>query len=223
MLKIALSAGKIKQLAYILGVYLSDGNVSRYKVGQPCFRLNTIDQDFAEATRDALEDLLGRPINVRRNQDKRYKDYWYFTLAVASSQLCDWLEEVTNRKQNIPELAYHWAEDVQKEMIAGLMDGEGYAARCRWTTDRNGKHYEGHKILIGIKATDQWVYQLYSLLQILGVKVNKIRREKPQKEWYKVPITFWINRQSFIDHGLYFKIKRKQQRLIPSETTCSAV
>jgi hypothetical protein len=222
MLEIAISAGKIKQLAYILGVYLSDGNVSHYKVGQPCFRLNTIDEDFIKATQVALQQLLNRKINVRRNRDRRYKNYWYFTLAVATRPLCEWLETVTNKKQNIPRFAYDWPGDIKKELVAGLIDGEGYTARCRWTTDRNGKHYEGHRVIIGIKATDQWIYQLYSLLQGMGVKVNKIRREKPRKEWYKVPISFRINRQSFIDNGLYFKIKRKQNKLIPSETTCSA-
>jgi len=58
---VASGPGASKSFAYVLGVYLGDGAVTLWRMegksDRLVFRLNTIDEDFAKATRAALADL----------------------------------------------------------------------------------------------------------------------------------------------------------------------
>jgi hypothetical protein len=57
-----------KSFAYVLGVYLGDGAVTLWrmagKTDRLVFRLNTIDEDFARATKAALADLSNYKVSL---------------------------------------------------------------------------------------------------------------------------------------------------------------
>ena len=65
---VASRPGAIRSFAYVLGVYLGDGAVTLWrmagKADRLVFRLNTIDEDFANATRAALADLSDYKVSL---------------------------------------------------------------------------------------------------------------------------------------------------------------
>jgi hypothetical protein len=60
-----------KSFAYILGVYLGDGCVTTWRAAgksdRLIFRLNTIDEDFAQATKTALAQLTDYTVTLSRH------------------------------------------------------------------------------------------------------------------------------------------------------------
>lgn len=228
MLKIGQSAGK--SYAYLLGVYLGDGcvtNTGRY----PMFRLNTIDADFAEATKSALADLTDRHVGISvyavKKSSKPNHD-----LHCGDPEICANLKEVTQDKQIIPLFVFEWPKELRMSFVEGIMDSEGYVAENkRWDTACS-------RYFMGFKSCDVWVNDFHKILTGLGVRTGVITAEKPRKEGYKTPYRFYIKMQSWVDSGLKFNIARKQNRVdewaanpryterkvgprrLPSETTC---
>lgn len=203
MLNIGQSAGK--SYAYLLGVYLGDGCVTT-QGGYPVFRLNAIDGDFVQATKEALEDLTDRPINVCVHAVKKSSKPNH-SLRCGDPEICANLKEVSQDKEIIPEFVFDWPEELQMKFVEGLMDSEGYVAVNRkWETACS-------RYFMGFKSCDKWVLDFHKILTGLGVKTGEITEEKPRKPWYKVPVRFYIKMQSWVDSGLKFNIKRKQDRV----------
>src|SRR5690242_316548 len=104
MHEIGQSAGKT--WAYLLGVYLGDGcvtDVFHKKRGKtyPCFRLNTIDSDFAGATREALYAFTDYKVSVHSHAvSKSSKPNW--SLRCGDPRICEALVAETNSKAALP-------------------------------------------------------------------------------------------------------------------------
>jgi hypothetical protein len=197
-----------KSFAYILGVYLGDGCVSVWrsvgKTDRPQFRLNTIDEDFAQATKTALEDLSTYKVTIGSYPvSKSSKPNWYITLG--DRVLCERLEADTQKKQAIPNYVFGWPRDLKLAFIGGLMDSEGFVAA-------NSNH-TGRRFYIGFKSCDVWVSDFIRLLHMVGIETGKVSVEQPRKEGYKPPTRFAIKMQSWIDSGARFNISRKQKRV----------
>lgn len=202
-MEIGKSAGK--SYAYILGVYLGDGCITKSSDGYDVFRLNTIDLDFAHAVRDALSVLCSNAIGINTHAVKKSKKPNH-ALNCMARELCRKLREETANKQLIPK----WVHKAQKEeklaFIAGLMDSEGFVAANK-SNPTNRRYYMGYK------SCDPWVPEFVKILQSVGIRVGKVSQERPLKEGYKVPTRFSIKMQSWIDAGGYFNIRRKQGRV----------
>lgn len=206
MLNLSQSAGK-NSLFYLVGVYLGDGCVTRYGRGS-YFKLNTIDYDFALATQDALYKIIGRRPKIYTYPVKKSKKP-NNQLSVCCKELCDYLQNITNKKKRIPQFIINAGKSNKLEFIAGLMDSEGYVALRKW----NKKQWSGNQFIIGFKSTDYWVGDFKGILQSVGVIVTSDRKEKPRKSWYKIPRVLTLSLPSFIKSGCYFKISRKQNRI----------
>jgi len=230
MLNIGQSAGK--SYAYILGVYLGDGSVSKNGTSM-VFRLGAIDKDFVDKTSELLQELTGKNANINQLREKRSIHQPYVT-ACYDRELCYHLQEVTENKTVIPEFVKEWPIENKIAFVEGLMDSEGFVAENkRWEPARS-------RYFMGYKSCDVWVPDFIRILEEIGVKIGKVRQEKPRKEGYKVPTVFNIKIQSWIDSGCRFNIKRKQDRVdawaacepytersrhprrLTSETTCQA-
>jgi hypothetical protein len=200
--KIGQEAGK--SYAYLLGVFLGDGCVTT-QGGRLVFKLNTIDQDFAEAVKVAIEDCGGKAAIYKYEVKKSIKPN--HSLWCGDVQLCQRLLDSTGGrgryKSVLPEFL---SAECQKALIVGLMDSEGFVAK---NTGRN----TGRAYYMGYKSCDVWVDRLKSLMQSVGLKLGKTGREKPRKPWYKTPTRFHIKMQSWVDSGMRFNIKRKQERV----------
>lgn len=198
------SAGK--DFAYILGVFLGDGCVTKERGRYLRFRLNTIDQDFALATKAAIEAVSEYAVNVHQHAvAKSSKPNW--SLGCYDPILCDTLVRDTKAKRVIPEYVHDWTRENRVAFIAGLMDSEGFVAQKSVPNVTNRSFY------MGFKSCDEWVPDFIRVLQNVGVRIGKIGVEKPRHAGYKTPVRFSIKMQSWIDAGCYFNIGRKQDRV----------
>jgi hypothetical protein len=199
-----------KSFAYILGVYLGDGCVTLWRdkkrgIGpRLIFRLNTIDQDFAEATKKALQELSDYSVSLCCHAVAKSKKPNH-ALALGDRALCERLVADTDKKQAIPEYVFGWSRDNRLAFITGLMDSEGFVAP-------NSNH-TGRRFYMGYKSCDVWVPDFVKILKSVGIEIGKIGIEKPRFPGYKTPIRFAIKMQSWVDSGARFNIKRKQARV----------
>lgn len=208
-MKIGQSAGK--SYAYLLGVFLGDGCVTTQKSERsgmttkwyPVFRLGTIDEDFALATKAALADLTDRPVSIHKVMIKRGNPC--YSLRCGDQEICAKLASDTASKTKIPEYVFGWTKDEKLAFIAGIMDSEGFVAANGNKTNR--RYYMGYK------SCDVWVPDFIRILESVGIKIGKVAQEQPRKPGYKTPTRFAIKMQSWIDSGARFNIARKQQRV----------
>lgn len=201
------SAGK--SFAYILGVYLGDGCATitgrSGPGGTPCFRLNTIDEDFALSTKAALEDISDKNVGISKTAVPRSKNPNY-GLWICDSDLYHALRNDTEKKMAIPKYVWEWPLENKLAFIGGLMDSEGFVAKK--TGANTGRSY-----YMGFKSCDVWVPDFIRLLHSVGIRTGKISQEKPVKAGYKIPTRFHIKMQSWVDSGARFCIRRKQERV----------
>ncbi len=168
------------------------------------FRLNTIDEDFAQATKAALAKLSDYTVTLCCHPvSKSSKPNW--ALALGDRELCNRLVTDTEKKRIIPSYVLGWPRDLKLAFIVGLMDSEGFVAA-------NSNH-TGRRFYMGFKSCDLWIQDFVSLLQSVGITIGKIGVERPLKPGYKTPRRFAIKMQSWVDSGARFNITRKQNRV----------
>jgi hypothetical protein len=194
------SAGK--NYAYLLGVYLGDGCVTR-NGNKLCFRLNTIDEDFALAVQQAIRNYESDSSICKYNVKKSSKPN--YALYCGNESLCIALRRDTDNKLMVPDFS-NYSDDAVKDFIVGIMDSKGFVAEK--TMNKTGRAY-----YMGYKSCDDWVPDLISLMQRVGLKIGKVSRCPPYKPHYKTPTRFHIKMQSWVESGMRFSIKRKQDRV----------
>lgn len=201
-MEIGQSAGK--NYAYLLGVYLGDGCVTVHN-GYPAFRLNTIDEDFAQAVKAALEAISTYRANLSCHAVKKSsKPNW--SLTFRDGTFCQRLQADTDKKSKIPDYVFGWERPLQQAFVVGLMDSEGYVAE-------KTQHKTGRAYYMGFKSCDVWVLDFVRLLQSMGIKLGKVSQCPPYREHYKTPTRFHIKMWSWIESGMRFNIQRKQSRV----------
>lgn len=191
---ISQSAGK--SFAYLLGVYLGDGCVT-VNYGKPVFRLNTIDRDFQESTKSAIEHLSDRPVYTSTHPVKKSSKPNH-SLSCFDEVLCKRLQKATEKKSRIPEELLQ-SDEEKRQFIVGLMDSEGFVC-----ANQRGSLYMGYA------ACDSWIPQFIKFVQKFGLRIGKVtttpKRHKPQTR-------FHIKLGSWLETKCYFNIKRKQKRI----------
>lgn len=199
-----------KSFAYILGVYLGDGCVVREKSGKDTFRLGTIDEDFAEATALALQDVSEQTISVNGPYRPSRKGSPFWNVYCGDSVLARKLVKDTNGKQRVPTYVFAWDQPLQLAFIEGLMDSEGFVAQ---KTATQSIQHTNRSFYMGYKSCDPWVADFLRILHSVGIRTGKVSQEKPRKPGYKTPTRFHIKMQSWVDSGARFRIARKQDRV----------
>lgn len=193
-----------KSWFYILGVFLGDGCVTKNS-NKLVFRMNTIDMDFAEAVKTALQDVSDIPARIcTYSVSKSSKPN--NGLLCSDHELALSLVQDTESKKKIPSYVYNATDENKKSFISGLMDSEGYIARAK---SGRGMHF-----FLGYKSCDVWVHDFIRLLQSVGIRIGEVSYETPYKSWYKTPIKFGIKLTSWVDSGCHFNISRKEERVI---------
>lgn len=217
------SAGK--SFAYLLGVYLGDGCVTMQldsKIGRryPCFRLNTIDLDFAEAVKAALEELTDRPVSIHTHSVSKSSKPNH-ALRCGDPDICATLLADTEGKQHIPAYVWEWPRVNKLAFISGLMDSEGFVSK---------KHGSESTYYMGFKCCEPWVRDFARLMESCGVMIGKVVDCKPYKDGYRSPTRFHVKVESWVRAGCSFNIERKNarvrawigQRLAPETNTQDA-
>jgi len=210
-----------KSLAYIIGSFLGDGSIASDK---RTFTLQAIDKDFVEKVKVSLSNLSENSVQMTEIPRKTTANNLVYGIYLSDIKLVTELLTQTNKRQNLPIDFKDWKPDLQKELISGLLDSEGYVSMTRVHS------YHGQPVFdmkIGIGACDLWIYELHRFCQEQGIKVGQVTRELLKSG--KIFAKFIFNKQSFIDYGLYFNIFRKQQRienyklLFPGSTTTRGI
>lgn len=186
-------------LAYVLGVYMSDGSAYRYDRNW-IVSLTVKDKDFAEEALRAIEEITGKT-NAPIYEDR--PGMWKFS--VYSKELVLLLWDFTNHKNKIPESIMYGSVEEKLSFVAGLLDGDGYVS-----------HNKRGQYQIGFVNTGDWLKtQLPGLLQSLGVEVTRVTTKWPHTQFNanKPMHRLNVNVQSFVASGGYSKLKRKHDRL----------
>lgn len=197
-MKIGQSAGKSWE--YLVGVYLGDGCVTTQQ-GYLVFRLNTIDADFAEATKGALAQHTDYPVSIHCHPVSKSSKPNY-SLRCGDPRLAQRLRDETNSKASLPGWIWEADHEARLAFIAGLMDSEGFVSR-----NAHGSTY------MGFKSTDEWFHDFLRVLNKAGIQHGKIGVEKPLKEGYRTPRRITIKMASWVASGARFNIARKQRRV----------
>lgn len=210
-----------KELSYLLGVYLTDGSISSFKDkdGFDCynFSLKTIDKDFAENTLKCFKiikpsctaNVYEQEAMERKWPDGRIsKCQKQYCINVGFVRFKDFFKNQTGNKHHIPYLLWESPTVIKKWFIAGVMDGDG------WISKTERKDYLGiFQYRVGVGGIEGgWIWEFEKFLQQLGIKTLKPEIDIiPPRQ---IPIVrFGIKVESFVEHGLFFTIKRKQDRL----------
>lgn len=200
-----------KELAYITGVYLTDGSLSGKN-----FQLQVIDKDFAERTLEYLKIFVpGTKAYLRRREELTgWNKSPRYIIKVGINSLADWLIWQTNNKHHIPTGILAGNDGIKKWFIAGIMDGDGFITKTARPYNPTSFQYR-----IGIGGVEEgWIHEFRQMLCDIGVKCNKIERFTTKNgRWF---CRFTVNPQSFFDAKLFFTIERKRKRCtVASETT----
>lgn len=213
-----------KETAYLLGVYLTDGSISKgettFKQSKKkykfySFSLSAIDKEFVEFTLKCIKKLnpeCNANVKLRTAiprvwEHGKYispcKDQW--AIHVGFTDFAEWFKSQTGDKHHIPYVIWDAPLVIKRWFIAGLMDGDGYITyhtrsdqSIQWT--------------VGIGGVEEgWVYEFQQLLHLMGLSTHK-----PQisiKDRKKLFVSFNIKIMDFVSAGLFFTILRKQERL----------
>ena len=203
-----------KELAYLFGVYLTDGNIRKDGV----FQLQVIDKDFAEMTLNCIKkikpncnaNIFERGPGLRTwNDGKISKEQKKYCISVGFANLKEFFEKQTNNKHHIPYLIWKSSLQIKKWFIAGIMDGDGYVC-----ISKNGKYkdreYRRYDIGVG-KTEEGWILEFKDFLQKMGIKMRKEVRQLSKNGIPIINIRFKSG--EFIENGLFFTINRKQKRI----------
>lgn len=202
------SAGK--NFAYVLGVYLGDGCITKPKAHPSynyVFRLEVMDEDFALATKKALESL-GCKTNYRDSIQERYRQGKSFVVETRNTELTKTLREDTKCKEIIPDYVFKWGNDNKLAFISGLMDSEGFVSK-RTKLLSNGLP----SFMLGIKMDFNILKQFKPILQSVGIKPGKYTLTKPKWITNIQTANLTLNLQSWINSGAYFNIQRKNEKV----------
>lgn len=209
-----------KELAYLFGVYLTDGSVSVSRSGTWMFQLQVIDKEFAEFTLECVKKLVPGRSNVNEYlfspSGFNKRPCRKFCVGAKISEYKDVLESQTGLKHHIPFCMWDAPLELKKWFVAGVMDGDGWIALAK--INRASPRFS-----IGVGKTEgSWILEFREFVQKMGVTVNKLDRELSHEKNGKmtVPmIRLHFNSESFVRSGLFFTVKRKQDRLVELRTT----
>lgn len=179
--KISQSSG----LAYILGVYLGDGN------DWNGFNLSAIDFDFVKKTRDYLQVLFKINFRIRKTQHNTQ-----FRVRFFSRQFRDYLIKKTDKKKIIPKGIFRSSKKIKYAFFAGFFDSEG-CVRYHSNALHLSLSQKGQKLLMQFK-------KLLSTISIM----SSVRKD--YKDYFKLFIYNKKNLKYFYEEQLF--MKRKQDK-----------
>jgi hypothetical protein len=197
---------KTNAMAYLLGVYLGDGNVysrcMNAHLSYKTFSLQVIDKDFAVKTKECIE-LLGYTVNFGEYVRKKRI---YYQVSCNDYILCNWLQLITNDKQEIPE-EFTTSKKLMIPLLVGLFDSEGWV---ELGIDRRYKDKKHLRSRVGFRCTSEWTHKVSRLLDLLTIN-HKFRKCDHKYSGFIYQIT--MSPKAFVDGDLYFSIERKQEKL----------
>lgn len=199
-------------LAYLIGMYLTDGHISLNGYsGSLCLTISVIDREFVEDSVGAYADtcgkIYGEPRRIIRENGfgngSKPKPQW--TIGLVCNDLNRWILEKTERKGKIPNEIFSADKETKLSFIAGMLDGDGWAGK------RKNSNCSTNAYSVGFCSASLWIYDFARILNSIGIRTGKVstRILKSGKEFHDMR----IDKETFVLSGGYFRIKRKQSRI----------
>lgn len=193
-------------LAYIIGVYLTDGNVSRDNKSKQirAFHLNNTCFEYIQKTQEYLNYLSLKP----RLTKIRYESVGHkgtkpmFGISIYSSQFAKWLYESCQKKSKIPDFLFTSPLKHKIAFLAGAIDGDG-------SVSKDGS--------IMIRGIDTWLFQIHTLIENDKIHCSPVAIDRileSGKPYYRIS----IKRSDFRDKGGWLAIPEKNNRLINGQS-----
>ena len=187
------------KLSYLVGVYLTDGCITRGYESRKitAFRLQCADEDFAQYTQECISSI-GLKFGIGNYPSNGMGNKIRIVTSCYSSMFAQWLYDITDNKQKIPNLIFDSGEKCILEFIAACIDGDG------------GVEKDGS---ITVYNTSAWIFQFADLIRSIGIKTTGTKKKQSLesgKTLYKVS----VRRSDFRELGGECKIKRKQDRIL---------
>lgn len=183
-------------IAYIIGVYLGDGYINCKKW---VFKLYVTDKDFAEHFQGVVYRAVNRYTKIyeRKQNNKNWKNVFCYEFVYKT--FCQWIMDVTDNKNKIPEEIINGNEEAIRSFLSGFFDSEGsiMSTGCGSYNAR-------------IQNISLWMDQVEDLFHKINIRTSGFRKVKRlgQKEYF----TFDVYIKDLYDFPVH--IKRKRDRIL---------
>lgn len=200
--------------AYLLGATLTDGPLHQKRYQRVIVML-VKDRDFVEAVAEACFEMTGHRYLVATvlKTDPR-PDLW--RLQMTHSRLHDWVFDVTHDRTRIPEAMQKAPKEVQRQFLAGVMDGDGWVSLVK-KFDKPGRSISSFT-QIGVATTKPWIDDLARLCARLelpthGPDVMKRTGQRVDGSPYLPIRHLRFKAKEFVRAEIPLRIERKAARL----------
>lgn len=193
--------GSLEDLAYVLGAFLGDGSAEQKAHSGCAVAIRCCDKEIITRCYFAVHHryngrfkgmLKEHPPAANANLEQ-YGVTWYnkefYELVI---------EFVGDYKLRLPYFIWSATRECQLSMLAGLFDTDGSI---------------GVMGALRIAGTKPFVAQVRYLLESAGIEVSNINLEREDDEVRKPILRIYVNLDSAITKGFYFRCWRKQYRL----------
>ena len=183
-------------LSYLFGAYLGDGCAYIGKSSYQ-FSITSEDKDLCEICNNICLSLFSKSGRIKKVNN-------YYQLIICSKKIVEFLVNSTKNKTTIPEDVYDSKENMIS-FIQGIMDTDGWI--CRVNPSDGYVRYR-----TGFKNIALWSKNIYDILELLDVKVGKLRKIKNKRYNQPTKDTFniTINTKDYCSK-IGFRLKRKQE------------
>jgi len=197
-----------KPLAYLVGVYLSDGSVHEPSGRMKIFTHSSIDKEFMDKTASALQVIL--PTTTIRQRvivrtkvaasslAKRFTSAIH-EVTVSNTEFCDWLQNITNFKTTVPILP----KELMIHLLSAFIDGDGYISIFKDRRRIQTQHAHLRCYMAGICGKGPKMPLIVKAFISIGVKLGCKTIGKRDVETYSVQLS------TLAESGVCFAITRK--------------
>jgi len=198
---------KLEALAYHYGVFLGDGFIERYSKNSSCMYigLKSVDLDLLEHWRDTMSIIADKVYKIRKETEKKGNCNTRWRCRVGKGSIVQDTIKETSKKTKAPTFILEGNDEIKKQFIQGLMDAEA------WITF-SLKPLGFSSMILAFAVTEAWIFDFHKLFKTLNIKTTRVIK-KHGKNGKKDLFYFHIDILDYVNSGLGFNIKRKQDRL----------
>lgn len=187
-----------KELAYIIGTYLTDGYVRRRDnriisgIGLSC-----VDIEFADHFEYCINSI---GLKSKRGTIEKFQSLGHQMQHVVfcySSMFARWIYDVTKAKSRVPDCIFNASKECIVEFVAAIIDGDG-------SVGKDGS--------ITVSNTQKFIIGFEDLIKSIGIRTFGVRIDSildSGKIFYRIG----VRRADFINVNGKCKISRKQDRI----------
>jgi intein/homing endonuclease len=197
---------------YYYGVILGDGFYEQTPSGTPPYiMLKACDKDFVEYWTGCVNRITGGNYTVGKNAPGSPKHRAAYRCKSYNKELVAETVETTRGKTIIPNGIKTAGISVKKAFLQGLMDSEGFIRMSL-------SPLKASTVSLEFACTEPWVPEVREMFGEVGILTTPVTRRKFKEDpkYQKIRkdlLSFKIDILEYVDAGMKFNIKRKQDRL----------